>query len=1129
MKFARIQSALFLVLAMAVLVGMVAKGQDGQSVEADGDPDLSSVKSGNWSDPTLWSDGAVPSTGKSVAINSGHTVVYDVLSEEVLGEVSIQGTLRFSRFTSTRLKTNDNIMVMAGGFLDMGTSAYFIPRDVKAEVIWQLSQDQVNAYKGGPHFEATDKGLWAMSGSRWEVNGAPLLRPWSKLAGDAPAGATSVVVENNVADWPIGGAAVITQTSNPAIPTVDSMGRSTYRFQFENEVRTVSGVEPLEGGKTRVTFDQPLAYPHQGTAPYRGEVGLLSRNVRFETQIEGVDEARLIGNVGARKFAHTMWMNGATGDAQYAEFKFMGNYLKLARYPIHTHMMGDTSGGKVIRGNGIWYTGFRWVTVHSSYGVTVEDNVGFSSTQSGYFGEADFYQDPKFPDSNRFLLEAANKDLAFVHNLGVEATSVRSEDRSRGDFVRHSTFWVASSAGYAFLGNVAVGTRNGRDTGGYLVGEVSFNSAGHMGEHFLKNESHSNKENGFFHWNNRQEAFELVDSLMWRNGGYGMHLGAYTGEFMTYNGKLYGNTRGGVLSNSTDTYVQDGVMTDSPVGWEIGNYFAEQTPEEPHWNVRNTYRNLEVGYSHLHDECNSEGFEIKVRTRECSADYSYLIGNEFSNVETPIDFGWQANANSWHRVADSVGLDSGLPQNFNINRMDQRAAAKQGPESAAIVGDGSNSIENAGLGALVTPIASPWADYPPEVRLEVTMSGKSATLKATATDDKDIPRVEFFVDWVRVASQTAPPYEFTVDLSNHPRKYAYIYARAYDNTAIYRHQTGVDSTGDELKGPYLQRAYSEVIEIGPEVLGIPQGRSGGPADLTPPAVTITTPESGASYAQGQSVLAAFTCSDEAGGSGIASCVGDLAMGAAIDTTNPGAHSFTVTGTDQAGNPTLVIHNYTVAGATTSSSALLEDSFDRPDSAVVGGDWLEVEGQEATVSIANGKLFFDNTSDAPLRPLIRKSFAPVSAGTLRWSFDFDWAKTATDGGYELWMQLGDSSQMLNPTDGGNQFAGVGVNLRWGAFDNTDQNLVARQDASMGGPEALTAISGPTQVSVTVDLGDRTYSVAVDGTEVGSGLNFDDSGTVNKLDTVRFFTNNLIEASFSGRTFDNVAVVVPGQES
>jgi hypothetical protein len=100
--------------------------------------------------------------------------------------------------------------------------------------------------------------------------------------------------------------------------------------------------------------------------------------------------------------------------------------------------------------------------------------------------------------------------------------------------------------------------------------------------------------------------------------------------------------------------------------------------------------------------------------------------------------------------------------------------------------------------------------------------------------------------------------------------------------------------------------------------------------------------------------------------------------------------------------------------------------------------------------------------------------------------------------------------------------VGVNLRWGGFGDVDQRLVARQAASMGGPTPLTIISGPTHVSVTVSLATRTYSVTIDGVVVGSGLSFDNPGTVSKLDTVRFWTNNMNESNFSGRTFDNVII-------
>lgn len=205
-----------------------------------------------------------------------------------------------------------------------------------------------------------------------------------------------------------------------------------------------------------------------------------------------------------------------------------------------------------------------------------------------------------------------------------------------------------------------------------------------------------------------------------------------------------------------------------------------------------------------------------------------------------------------------------------------------------------------------------------------------------------------------------------------------------------------------------------------------------------------------------------------------------------------------------------------------SITLLSDTFDRPNSQMVGSGWVELESSGATVAIAGNKLFFAGTSDNSRRPLVRRNFTPVDSGILHWSFDFDWTRNSSDPNHELWMQLGDSALMVDPSSGSNQFNGVGVNLRWGGFGDVDQRLVARQAASMGGPTPLTIISGPTHVSVTVSLATRTYSVTIDGVVVGSGLSFDNPGTVSKLDTVRFWTNNMNESNFSGRTFDNVII-------
>ena len=61
------------------------------------------------------------------------------------------------------------------------------------------------------------------------------------------------------------------------------------------------------------------------------------------------------------------------------------------------------------------------------------------------------------------------------------------------------------------------------------------------------------------------------------------------------------------------------------------------------------------------------------------------------------------------------------------------------------------------------------------------------------------------------------------------------------------------------------------------------------------------------------VLADYECSDD--GSGVASCVGDVADGAAIETATLGSHDFTVTGTDVAENEASVTYSYEVVANT----------------------------------------------------------------------------------------------------------------------------------------------------------------------------------------------------------------------
>ena len=79
-----------------------------------------------------------------------------------------------------------------------------------------------------------------------------------------------------------------------------------------------------------------------------------------------------------------------------------------------------------------------------------------------------------------------------------------------------------------------------------------------------------------------------------------------------------------------------------------------------------------------------------------------------------------------------------------------------------------------------------------------------------------------------------------------------------------------------------------------------------------PSITITTPASGAHFAFGQSVPAAYACQDGPSGPGISACQGTVKSGASVDTNTPGGHSFAVTATSLDGQSTTRTVTYTVA-------------------------------------------------------------------------------------------------------------------------------------------------------------------------------------------------------------------------
>jgi len=474
--------------------------------------------------------------GSFVHIKEGEVVLIDEQTVDLAG-IFVEGTLGFLQGSDNPELRSAYILVtgdlLVGCRTSSGTVLEFTSKAtitlVAPENYGASNQTPDNGVLWGPEADSAfpagmynndevknaclDRGLVVTRSGRLMIYGKDRGVSWTELNASAAIGDTQItVVDDPFGGWKQDDELVLASTDFEYVDPSHLGGHAVGYTQGEELTvsttpmgTTIDLVSPLAHGHFGEDIDPPPTSPLMHSIPVRAEVGLLTRNVLIRGE-ESALSSSYLGQPGLRHRGHIMMLDDNPTDTevpfcevQWAEFFNLGIEATIRRYPFHWHVLGDsydaTSSKPFLKHCSIHQSVNRFLSVHNTKHVIVEDNVGYDCQGIGFYLEDS-------PDSIHLDYDQV-QDVEMRNNLGLKVDRVPANIPNNGieqmifdvDQNEPPVFWQMHPYNQV-EGNHAAGAAG---HGFYLIPQKGKSFTHDGSTYFRDNVAHSNGQHGFYH------------------------------------------------------------------------------------------------------------------------------------------------------------------------------------------------------------------------------------------------------------------------------------------------------------------------------------------------------------------------------------------------------------------------------------------------------------------------------------------------------------------------------------------------------------------------------------------------------------------------------------------------------